>query len=139
MGVDITGKHKDISSYTFGAGQFAALRAKAAKAVLGDKYSIYTEWLETDDDTPKEELHKKCYALYQVGGDALYNFVCASDMEGKLTPKQTRELYNLLKDVDDNWSLQYLFYQMKDPEGTKKDFINLLKDCVDHKVGLCWY
>ena len=90
MGVDIRGNHKDSKSFTFGAGQFANLRAQVAKAALGPKYSIYTEWLATDSQTPRMILSKKCEMFYKAAGDAVYNFCTQSDLEGKLSPKQVR-------------------------------------------------
>ncbi|MCM1322968.1 MAG: hypothetical protein NC218_02170 [Acetobacter sp.] len=138
MGVTIKGNYSSASSYDFGAGQFASLRAKVAKAALGDKYNIYTEWLATDENTPKEELSKKCENFYKNAGDAVYNFCIQSDCGGKLSPKQTRELYEVIKDVDDNWSLQYLFYQMHHPQ-SKEDFKVLLRACIKNKCGFKWY
>ncbi len=135
MGVTLTGTHKGCMSFTFGAGQFAQLREQVAAATLGDKYDIYKEWLATDGKTPKEELSKKCKAFYDAAGDAVYNFCTQSDVEGKLTKKQTRELYEILKNKAGNWSLRYLYFQGPD---TKDDFIKLLKDCVDNQARLCW-
>ena len=136
MSVDIKGSHKGSPSFTFGAGQFANLRQNVAKAILGDRISIYTEWLATDEQTPKDKLSRKCRALYDAIGDAAYNFVVQSDCEGKLTIKQTRELYEAIKNKPGNWSLRYLFYQK--PEN-KNDFIELLRSCTENKSKLVWY
>lgn len=136
MGVDIKGNFKGSPSYTTGCGLFAELRKNVAKAVLGDSIGIYTDWLSTDNDTPKEELHAHCKALYEAGGDALYNFVTQSDTGGKLTNIQCKKLYEKIKDSDLDFSLCYLFFHN---DTTKKDFIKLLGLCVEHNCGLKWY
>lgn len=136
MGVDIRGNFKDSKSYTTGAGLFAILRKNVAKAVLGDGYSLYTNWLETTEETPRELLHIHCKSLYDAAGDGVYNFLVQSDLKGKLTPKQVREVYERIKDSDYDYSLCYIFHRT--PE-SKRDFINLLEACIAHRSGLKWY
>ena len=134
MGVTLTSNYKEALSLDAGYGTFMRLRAKTAKAIMGEEYYIYESWLRTDERTPPDVLNKKCEAIYSKW-EALWEFVSQSDCSGKLGYKHCGSLYELIKNSEEDFSFCYDDYY---EDENKKDFINLLKGCYSHRANLIW-
>jgi len=135
MGLTIKGSFKGSPSYDGGYGTFFRLRANIAKAIMGEDYPYYEEWSRTDDSTPKDRLHELCNKLRSYG-ETFYEFMTASDCDGKLSYKQCLEIYNLIKDKPGDFSFGYDFYRRPCDED---DIKVLLKECYSHRARLLWY
>ena len=136
MGITITANFKGAPSYDGGYGTFYRLRNKFAKAIFNDElFKIYEEWLKTDEDTPNELLDEICKSLYSEN-PTLYNFITQSDGGGKLTPKECKELYLLIKDSQEDFSFCYDAYHKSE---MKDDIKKLLYDCWKHHSNLVWF
>ena len=130
MGVSLTGNYKGALSLDGGCGTFYRLRHKVAKAVLGSDYCYYEQWIKTDDNTPKDQLHALCKAIYSRS-EALWRFVSQNDCEGKLSYKDCGVLYEKIKDSSENFSFCYDAYYTDEQ---RQDFIKLLKGCYSHRA-----
>jgi hypothetical protein len=134
MGVSLTGNYKGALSLDGGYGTFYRLRHKVAKEVLRSNYFFYLLWEKTDNNTPKDQLHALCEAIYSRS-KALWNFVSQSDCKGKLSYKDCGDLYEKIKDSSENFSFCYDAHYTDEQ---RQDFIKLLKGCYSHRANLVW-
>ena len=131
MGVSIFANNRKCPiEFDMGYGAFFYLRKEVGDALA---ISAYETWLKTDDNTPKDELHRVCERFHTQVGDAAYNFLTQSDCEGELSYKQCGELYDVIKDIKVNGSFGYIRCVH-----SFEDFKELLKYCYSHRTKLVW-
>lgn len=134
MGLGITGEYENAPEYYGGYGTFFRLRSNIAKAVMKEDYSFYEKWTCTNRRTPEDEVHDLCNKLREYG-HAFYKFMTASDCDGALSPNECAEIYELIKNSNEDYSFCYgddFTIDMKD------DIKILLLECCKHNARLIW-
>ena len=141
MGVTIGNNKKSIDlSY----GGFNRLRTKVAYLANEDLGKFYDELNKSLSLFGKErevflekydERLAKADEEFQVS-EELLDFLYASDCEGKITPKQCRHIYKVIKDYNDN--LIY-GYAGREDGATFEDFKTIVYDCTKRNVQLRWF
>lgn len=136
MGVTIWCK-KTGTSYDLGYGGFSNLRDKVAELCskeFGKHYACLiklhsTEEFEEFDRKTKELLDRKVVSVKVV------DFCLQSDGGGKIRYGACKEIYNRIKDYDDDICYGYAGR----PDCMKfKDFVALVKECYENKSDLVW-
>lgn len=132
MGVSICANNRKCPiSFDMGYGGFYDIRHFIGESLAGEAYNY---WTKTDDNTTKEILHIACQNLYDIVGEATYDFLTQTDCEGSLTHKECKELLDKIKPLHNNnlygyWRCQHSF----------EDFKTLLQYCYSHRTKLVWY
>lgn len=136
MGLTIYSKNKSIDMSASGFMRLRTTIAYLRGVELGKHYDK-AKICHTDEDYDKydketEELFNQYYSK-----DAwLFEFLYASDIEGKLTYGKCRKLLDIIGDYDDNICYGYAGL----PDCAKfKDFKDILVDCVANKRQMIWY
>lgn len=135
MGITLRNKHM---SFDLGSGGFYNLRKNIAGLLSKEFQELYINWTSgkmTNDEGNKQLLSLYNRKILKDEDDVILNFLFASDVDGKLAVKDSRSLYNLVKDYDDN----ILYGYAGRPDCFRfKDFKILLKDSVDHRLVITW-
>lgn len=143
MGVTINSKNKSIDLGYFG---FNRLRTKIAGLINNE---ISKHYIECDkatcifDDNKRAEFFAKYNAeterldkKYDYKYNSVLHFLYACDCGATMEVDVCKEIYELIKDYDDN--IQYGYTGRKDC-AMFKDFKELVKDCIDNKEPMEWY
>lgn len=140
MGVTIKSKNYSID---MGGGGFNNLRTKIAELTgkeIGEHYKELTKGTflyGTEREEFFENYNKKISELeeeFKIPCGIL-DFLYASDCGGKLPFKKCKQIYEVIKDYDDN--ILYGYIGRKDC-AKFKDFKEIVKDCVDSKCSMRW-
>lgn len=143
MGVTINSKNKSIDLGYIG---FNRLRKKIAELIneeIAEHYNKCEESAFIFDDNKREEFFKK-YNLeterldkkYDYKYNYILHFLYACDCEATIKVDVCKELYELIKDYDDE--ICYGYSGRKDC-AMFKDFKELVKDCIDNNEPMEWF
>ncbi len=140
MGITITATN---SSYEFnmGYGGFFNLRKNIAMVLnkeFGENYadlgSCITESQFKANDKNAEYIIAKNHLADKY--DDIIMFLYASDLDGGISYKTCRSIYNLIKDVDfGDKGFQYGRYSHNDYE----EFKAFLKECISKRRKMKWF
>ena len=141
MGITIKSKNYSID---MGYGGFKNIREKIAELTgkeIGEHYKeldkgifLYGTALEEffkNYNKKIAELEEKFKIPYGI-----LDFLYATDCGGKITSKKCEQIYEVIKDYDDN--ILYGYAGRKDC-AKFKDFKEIVKDCIDNKCNMEWY
>lgn len=142
MGVTIDSKNKSID---LGYGGFNRLRNKISELVNSEIAEHYKEiekgqFLLGEDkrkeffkkyDAETERLDKK----YDYKYNSVLHFLYACDCGATMEVDVCKEIYEVIKDYDDN--IAYGYTGRKDC-AMFKDFKELVKDCIDNNEPMEW-
>ncbi|WP_428817122.1 hypothetical protein ACQR2L_09715 [Clostridium butyricum] len=142
MGVTIDSKNKSID---LGYGGFNRLRNKISELVNSEISEHYKE-LEKGQFLFGEDKRKEFFEQYDAETKRLdekydykYNsvlhFLYASDCEATMEVDVCKDIYEVIKDYDDN--IQYGYTGRKDC-AMFKDFKELVQDCIDNNEPMEW-
>ena len=131
MGVCIYSNYQGSKKCYGGYGSFFRLRYNIAKAVMGKMdFGYYEQWLKTDNKTDKEILHFYCDQLRKYG-DAFYNFITQSDVNGHISSKECKKIYDAISDSKEDFMFGYDAYE-------KLDIKQFMLECYKHRACLRW-
>lgn len=142
MGVTISSENKSIDMGYFG---FDRLRTSVCNLLPQDILEHYHEldkgmFLSGEErkeffneyNRKIEEIDKK----YEYKYNKILSFLYSPDCDAKIKVDICEDLYELIKDYDDDVAYGY----SGRPDCAKfKDFKELVKDCVDSKCCMEWY
>lgn len=141
MGVNLENKNMSLVLPT---SRFHAFRKVIAQQIHPDFGNFYNQADEGMFLTGEEE--KKFWEAYDkrlVTVDEEFNishplldFLYASDTEGNASVACCHEIYNLIKDYDDNLCYGYC---ARPNEPRFKDLKALIKDCIESNTELSWW
>jgi hypothetical protein len=137
MGVTIGNKNRSID---MGYGGFYNLRCTVAGLLSKELGKLYKDWCHPVSSLTDEEGNKLLAKLEEKGEFAkedypVLDFLFASDTGGKVSAKDCRRLYNVIKDHDDN--ICYGYAGHKDC-AKFKDFKEIVEDCARNRLVLSW-
>lgn len=134
MGLDI--QIKGLSrenTYHAGYIRFANYRMKVAKAfdeILGEIYK--KPYLSFGYEYSEEDI-KQWNKILPDENSAMNKFLWHSDCDGKFTPKECKEIYDILKSLN----VEEMFY---DEETTMHElWLNMFRYCYKHRVNMWFY
>ena len=141
MGVVIESKKGNLAG-TLGYGGFYNLRKKVSELYGG----VWWEHYKTLDDAPFfederghffEEFDRKteCLLKEKKVTEAIVSFCLQPDEQGEINCEACKEIYEYVKDYDDNIAYGYAAH---DDCFRFRDFKLLLKECIDLKCDLIW-
>lgn len=141
MGVTIGNTKRSIDMSYHG---FYRLRSRVAHLINEELGMFYDELYENMKKFGKErEELMNAYDERLANADEEFNvseelldFLYDSDCGGKVTPKQCRQIYKIIKDYDDDNA--YGYTGRKDC-AKFSDFKELVYDCARRNVHLRWY
>lgn len=141
MGITIKSKNYSIDMGYFG---FSGLRRKVANLVgeeIGLHYNhLYDGVFLFGEKKEKffNEYNKKINELEKKFNitDGILDFLYASDCKAKISPKKCKQVYEIIKNYDDD--VLYGYSGRKDC-AKFKDFKEIVKDCIDSKCCMEWY
>ena len=140
MGVTLNSKNYECD---FGYNGFNRLRTTIAELVgsdLGEHYKKLDEPMLMDDEERAMFYHKYDLETQKLTkkypkASAVFSFLYQSDCEGKLACKDCKQLYDLIKDYDND----SLYGYCGRPDCAKfRDFKQIVKDCVETKTSMEW-
>ena len=141
MGVTIGSKKYSID---MGCGGFNNLRKKVAELTgkeIGEHYKELDKGMFISG-TEREDFFKK---YNKKIGDlentfkiprGILMFLYASDCEGEITSSKCKQIYEVIKDYDDD--ILYGYCGRSDC-AKFKDFKEIVKDCIDNKCAMEWF
>lgn len=142
MGVTINSKNKSIDLGYMG---FNNLRSKVAELIneeIAEHYKKCEKSMFIFRDDEREEFFKKYNAeterldkKYDYQYNYVLHFLYACDCGATMKVDVCKELYEVIKDYDDN---KYGYTGRKDCT-TFKDFKELVKDCIDNNESMKWF
>lgn len=141
MGVTIESKSHSID---MGYAGFNRLRLKVAELTgeeIGEHYKDLDKGMFLNG-TDREEFfqiyNKKISELekeFKIPHGIL-DFLYASDCSGKITFTKCKQIYEVIKDYDNN--ILYGYCGRSDC-AKFKDFKEIVKDCIDNKCSMKWF
>lgn len=142
MGVTIDSKNKSID---LGYGGFNLLRTKISELTNTDIAEHYKE-LDKGSFLLGEDKRKEFFKKYDAETDRIdkkydckYNsilhFLYASDCESTMEVDVCKDLYEIIKDYDDDIAYGYTG---RSDCAMFKDFKELVKDCIDNNESMEW-
>lgn len=113
--------------------KFANYRMKVAKAFDETLGEIYKRLYLSFCYGYLEEDIKQWNEILPDENSAMNKFLCHSDCDGKFTPKECKEIYDILK----NLNVEETFY---DEETTMHElWLNMFRYCYKHRVNMWFY
>lgn len=140
MGVTISGNYKKSISLDVPYNSLIIIRKAVAKAwdkVFGAHYATlsYCSDYEKFNDTANKIINSERLKGKTEKDTDILDFLFAPDVEGKISYKTCKKIYDLIKDNSLNCCLRYAVYSHND----WGDFKQLLKECYSHRANLVWY
>ena len=137
MGVSIIATHSKYS-FDMGAGGFFNLRKNIALALdeeFGHHYETLLDCRVKSDYERHDKIANRIIAEKMLDDDVL-DFLYQSDIEGSITHKTCKKIYDLIKDVDfGKKGFRYGAYQYNDYE----EFKQFLRECYRFRRKMRWY
>ena len=136
MGVTIRCKKTGTSHY-LGYGGFLNLRGKVAELCSKEFGEHFARLIKLHSNEEFEEFDRKTKELLdrKVVSIKIVDFCLQSDCGGKIRYGACKEIYNHIKDYDDNICYGYAGR----PDCMMfKDFVALVKECYENKSDLVW-
>lgn len=140
MGLTIYNKHSSIDLGSIG---FLRLRTRIAymhSQKLGDFYqSLDKQWTLTEHEKEKflEDYNLKLRTIDEdlnVSHEFL-DFLYESDMEGTMSVKHCRAIYNTIKNYQEDFTIGYIG---RSDCARFSDFKRIVKECRDRRIQLYW-
>lgn len=142
MGVTLGNGKKSIDMGYIGFNKLRITVAEITGKEIGEHYKYLEKGVFIFDKQEKkdffEKYDKKISELEEKHKipHGVLDFLYQSDCEGRLKRKKIKELYEVIKNHDDDVLYGYTGRQ----DCAKfKDFKQILKQCVDEKLRLEWY
>ena len=141
MGVTINSKNHSMD---MGYGGFNRLRNKVAELTgkeIGEHYKNLDKGMFLNG-TQREEFFKEYNKkISELEGQfkipcGILDFLYASDCGGKITFGKCKQIYEVIKDYDDD--VLYGYCGRSDC-AKFKDFKEIIKDCIDSKSSMEWF
>ena len=142
MGVTIESKNHSIDLGYIG---FNLLRRKVAELTAEDIGVHYKElskvfcYFGDERAIHIERYNRKITELsekYNGEKDGILHFLYAADTDGEMPVEICKEIYEVIKDYDDD----ILYGYSGRPDCAKfKDFKELVKDCIDNDCTMKWF
>jgi len=141
MGITIESKNYSID---IGYGGFGRLRAKVAELAgkeIGEHYKDLDKgmFLRGEERTKFFEAYNRKISELEEEFKipcGILDFLYASDCGGKAVPKGCKQIYEVIKDYDDDVLYGYCG---KNDCAKFKDFKEIVKDCIDNKCSMKWF
>lgn len=143
MGVTINSKSKSID---LGYGGFSLLRTKISELTntqIAEHYKELEKGSFLFDEDKRKEFFKKYDAetkrldeKYDYKYNSILHFLYACDCEATMDADVCKDLYEVIKDYDDDIAYGYVG---RSDCTTFEDFKELVKDCVDNNCSIEWY
>lgn len=142
MGVTIESKNRSIDLGYWG---FNMLRRRVAELTAEDIGSHYKDLARVFNhfgEARKIHLERYNRKITELSGkyngekDGILHFLYASDTDGKMPVSICRDIYEVIKDYDDD--LPY-GYSGRPDCAMFKDFKELVKDCIDNDCEMEWF
>lgn len=134
MGYDLSATKSKLSLHG-SYGGFARLRTKVAKC-LDEEFGEHYKTL-FDFPVNYEEFDKKANEIAERKQlkESVLDFLFQPDCEGKITPKQCRDIYEIIKDDNEEICLTYF----GDCDGNNwQTFKDMLQECYKKRWNLYW-
>lgn len=141
MGVTVRSKNYFIN---LGYGGFVNLKQKVAELTAEDIYEHYKKLeqglfkIGEDKRIFFEKYDEKIMELskkYEGKKDNILGFLYASDCEGKMSAAVCKDIYEVIKDYDDNICYGYCGRDY----GMFCDFKDIVRDCIENNCEMIWY
>ncbi|NFI58284.1 hypothetical protein FDA48_18580 [Clostridium botulinum] len=131
MGVSIVSKNKAID---LGYGGFNRLRKKVSELINSEIAKHYKELEQSSFlfGEKREEYIKK----YDYKYNSVLHFLYACDCGATMKVDVCKELYEVIKDYDDD---TLYGYSGREDCTRFNDFKELVKDCIDNNEPMEWY
>ena len=140
MGITLESRNFSID---IGCGGFMRLRKKVAELTGKEIYNHYCELDNAPLFDPERSEFFKEYDIktYKLGKElkiprGILFFLYASDCDGKLISRKCKELYEVIKDHDDDIAYGYVG---RNDCAKFSDFKKIVNDCVKNKCTLKWW
>lgn len=132
MGVTLRNKRDSLTLQYQNLSRLRVSIAGIYSVKFKEAYLNYTKgYFKTQADLDK------LLATFPADADTqnILSFLFQSDIEGKISVKACRSLYNFIKDYDDD-----LIYGYRGPDDPIKfcDFKNLIQSCIKNRWILSW-
>lgn len=142
MGVTIESENCSID---LGYGGFNNLRTKVAELTaqdIGEHYKRLSDGMWLIGDSRKaffEKYDRRISELSEIHNgekDRILHFLYASDCDGEMPVEICKDIYEVIKDYDDD----ILYGYCGRPDCAKfKDFKAIVKDCIDNNCSMRWF
>lgn len=141
MGVTIDSKNHSID---MGYGGFNNLRTKVAELTGKEIFEHYKNlekgmWLFGEERKEFfEKYNKKISEIHEKYNvpDGIFDFLYASDCGGSISVEACKQIWEVIKDYDDN----ILYGYIGRPDCAKfRDFKEIIKDCIENQCKLKWF
>ena len=141
MGITIKSKNYSIDMGYLGFNRLRKTVANLAGEELGKHYEHLDDVMFLCGEERInffDEYNKKINYLYEKFNisNGLLDFLYASDCEAKISPEKCKQVYEIIKNYDDD--VLYGYSGRKDC-AKFKDFKEIVKDCIDSKCYMEWY
>lgn len=141
MGVTLSSKN---CSLDFGYGGFCKIKTKVAELTaddIGEHYKHLGDatFFKKERKPFFEEYNKKITAISEAHNgeiDGILHFLYASDCDGEMPVEVCKQIYEVIKNYDDNICYGYCG---RPDCAMFKDFKELVKDCIDSNCSMEWY
>ena len=141
MGVTINSKNHSVD---IGYGGFNNLRTKVAELTGNEIFEHYKNlekgmWLFGEErEKFFKEYDEKTYEIYENFKipDGIIIFLYAPDCGGSISPEACAQIYEAIKDYDDN--IMYGYIGRPDC-AMFKDFKEIIKDCIESHCEMEWF
>lgn len=142
MGVTIESKNFSIDMGYVGFNHLRTTVAKLAADDIGEHYEKLNESLFLFGDARKkffESYDKRIKRLSKIHNgekDGILYFLYASDCEAEIPVEACKQVYEVIKDYDDD--VLYGYSARKDC-AKFVNFKELVKDCIDNNCSMKWW
>jgi len=138
MGVSVYANHSTLS-FDMGGGGFFNIRKNIAYALNEDLGEVYESLLRCHYKADFEEHDRKANKIIADNNLEEYadvlDFLYASDIEGKISHKTCKRIYDLIKDIDfGDKCFRYAAQAHNDYE----EFKQFLLECYSHHRKMRW-
>lgn len=141
MGITIESKNRSIDVGFFGFYRLRTVVAKLAAEDIGEHYEKLNEGtllFGSSKDKFFEEYDRRINELSEIHNgekDGILTFLYASDCEAEISVEICKDVYEVIKDYDDN---RIYGYAGRPDRAMFKDFKELVKDCIDNNCSMSW-
>lgn len=132
LDIEIKGLNRE-DTYHAGYMRFANYRVKVAKAFNKTIGEIYEKPYKHYDYKFTEEDTRRWNEFLPDENSPMNKFLWHSDCDGKFTPKECKEIYNILKDLNVEETFYNTNYTMHEL------WLNMFKYCYKHRVNMRFY
>lgn len=142
MGITISSKTKSIDMGYFGFNNLRNTIGDLLPEDLARHYRELKNSIAIFSDKEREEYFKKYNAKtkeldkkHDYKYNSILHFLYACDCEATMSVEVLKQVYELIKDYDDDTAYGY---SGRDNCAMFKDFKDVVKDCIDNNVEMEW-